>query len=132
MFWSLQWVGRLKVRMLKEITTHFRGEKHHSRKNHPENNNRNQIFRSVIRVKGDSVQRYPIGAFMLLNFDAIRIKRTCLVQCENMDYHQHYQCKRHSRDMQGEESVQRDVRDKIIAPYPLDEALTNAGNSPEQ
>ena len=123
-------IRRFKIRMFKEVAAHFRREEYHEREDHQEDNDRHQVFAGVIRMERNAVKRYAVRTLVLLDLDAVRVVRSNFMQRNNVDEDQANQSQRQRDDMQREEAIQRDVRDRIIATNNLDQRLTNPGIAP--
>ena len=71
--------------MFQKIPAHIRRKKHNCRKNHQKDDDADQVFRSVIRVKCDAIEWHAIRSFVLLDLNAIRIVRSDMMQSHNMN-----------------------------------------------
>src|SRR5690606_2021020 len=57
---SLERVGLFEVRLLEEVTTHFREEEHHEAEHEEEHHYGYQIMHSVVRMESDAIQRLAV------------------------------------------------------------------------
>ena len=58
----------------------------------------------------------PSGALVLLDIDPVRVVRTDMMQCNDVEENKRNKNQRQQDHVECEEAVQRDVRYRIVAP----------------
>src|SRR5690606_3961651 len=111
---GLQRVGDFEVRLLQEVTAHFREEEHHGAEHEQEDHHADDILDGVVGVERDTVERDAVFIFQLLDFDAVGVVRANLVQGNDVQHNQTQQDDRHSNHVQREETVQGDAGDQVV------------------
>ena len=76
-------------------------------------------------------QRNAIRPLVLFDLDSVRVVRTDLVKRDDMHEDQPDQCQWQCDHMQREESIERDIRDRIVTADEIDETLADTGYRPE-
>ena len=128
----LQRIRRNEIIRLNEVAADFGDEKDNDGEYRQKKHDADEVLDRVVGMERDAVERQTVGILLVLDLDAIRIVRSDLVQRHEMHDHQHQQHQRHGDHVEGEEAIQRDVRDRAIATDPNAEALADDWNRGEQ
>src|SRR5690606_33899953 len=129
---GLQRVGDFEVRLLQEVTAHFREEEHHGAEHEQEDHHADNVLDGVVGMERDAVERDAVFIFQLLDLDTVGVVRANLVQGNDVQHNQTQQDDRHSNHVQREETVQGDTGDQVVTTHPLGQVRTNEGNRTEQ
>jgi hypothetical protein len=132
MFGRNEWIRRQEIIGLQEIPAHLRRKKQNCCKNHQEHHDTDQVLNGVIRMEWDAVEGLARRfIFIILDFDAVRVTRTHLVQSDQM---RHYQTQKHqgqSDHMKREEAIKRCIRNHIVPPQPFRQVRADKWDSTE-
>ena len=132
MRWRLQGVGLLEIGELEEITAHLRHEENNAAEHEQEHAYGLQVMHRVVGVESHTVQGYAVRALALLDLHAVGVVGTDLVQGQQVQHHQGQQHDGQRHHVQGEEAIQGNARDQVVAAYPGHQVLTHHGDGPEQ
>ena len=121
----------MKLLCLEEVAAHLRHEEHHHREHDEEHDHADDVLDRVVRMAVDAVERQArlrvLG--LLLDLDAVRVVRADLVQRHQVRDHQAEQHQRQRDHVEGEEAVERDVGDRVVAADPERQVLADERTS---
>ena len=73
-------IGRVEIRVLQEIATHFRGKEHDCAEHHEVNDDCHQVFAGVIRMECNAIERHAVRTLVVFYLYTVGIVRADLVQ----------------------------------------------------
>ena len=132
MGWCLEWVGRHKVVVLKEVPTKLGCEKQDCREDDEKHRRAHDVVHGVVRVKRNAIERNTLRVFQGLDVHAIWVVRTHFVQRDDVSADQSEEHQRNGDHVEREETIQRCVRHHKVAANQERKIGSDEGNRREQ
>src|SRR5690606_10199763 len=129
----LQVVGRLEVRVLNEVTTHFGHKEHNETEREQEDNNTYKVtYRQVIREERHTIEGNTVLVLVLLDLNAIGVVGAHFVERQDVQEDQQDQHNRQSHHVKRKEAVQGNTGDQIVTANPLNKVSADSRNRTKQ